>query len=142
MENTLKQLSIFIENKSGTLIKVLELFSKAKIQIIASTIADTQDYGIFRVLCSSPCQAYTILKEHGINVQLTDVLAIAIEDEPGHAALAISALSEAGVNILYMYSFLWQGRGVLVMRTDESDQAMEVIEEKEMVLLGEDDFKI
>jgi hypothetical protein len=142
MENTLKQLSIFIENKSGTLIKVLELFSKAKIQIIASTIADTQDYGIFRVLCSSPCQAYTILKEHGINVQLTDVLAIAIEDEPGHAALAISALSEAGVNILYMYSFLWQGRGVLVMRTDESDKAMEVIEEREMVLLGEDDFKI
>ena len=142
MENTLKQLSIFIENKSGTLIKVLELFCKAKIQIIASTIADTQDYGIFRVLCSSPCQAYTILKEHGINVQLTDVLAIAIEDEPGHAALAISALSEAGVNILYMYSFLWQGRGVLVMRTDESDKAMEVIEEREMVLLGEDDFKI
>ncbi|MEE1288978.1 MAG: amino acid-binding protein [Bacteroidaceae bacterium] len=142
MENTLKQLSIFIENKSGTLIKVLELFSKAKIQIIASTIADTQDYGIFRVLCSSPCLAYTILKEHGINVQLTDVLAIAIEDEPGHAALAISALSEAGVNILYMYSFLWQGRGVLVMRTDESDKAMEVIEKREMVLLGEDDFKI
>ena len=142
MENTLKQLSIFIENKSGTLIKVLELFSKAKIQIIASTIADTQDYGIYRVLCSAPCEAYTILKEHGINVQLTDVLAIAIEDEPGHAALAISALSEAGVNILYMYSFLWQGRGVLVMRTDESDKAMEVIEKREMVLLGEDDFKI
>ena len=142
MKNTLKQLSIFIENKSGTLIKVLELFSKAKIQIIASTIADTQDYGIYRVLCSAPCEAYTILKEHGINVQLTDVLAIAIEDEPGHAALAISALSEAGVNILYMYSFLWQGRGVLVMRTDESDKAMEVLEKREMVLLGEDDFKI
>ena len=142
MKNTLKQLSIFIENKSGTLIKVLELFSKAKIQIIASTIADTQDYGIYRVLCSAPCEAYTILKEHGINVQLTDVLAIAIEDEPGHAALAISALSQAEVNILYMYSFLWKGRGVLVMRTDESDKALEVIEKREMVLLGEDDFKI
>lgn len=142
MKNTLKQLSIFIENKSGTLIKVLELFSKAKIQIIASTIADTQDYGIYRVLCSDPCEAYTILKEHGINVQLTDVLAIAIEDEPGHAALAISALSQAEVNILYMYSFLWKGRGVLVMRTDESDKALEVIAENDMDLLNEDDFII
>ena len=142
MKNTLKQLSIFIENKSGTLIKVLELFSKAKIQIIASTIADTQDYGIYRVLCSAPCEAYTKLKEHGINVQLTDVLAIAIEDEPGHAALAISALSQAEVNILYMYSFLWKGRGVLVMRTDESDKALEVIAENDMDLLNEDDFII
>lgn len=142
MKNTLKQLSIFIENKSGTLIKVLELFSKAKIQIIASTIADTQDYGIYRVLCSAPYEAYTILKEHGINVQLTDVLAIAIEDEPGHAALAISALSQAEVNILYMYSFLWKGRGVLVMRTDESDKALEVIAENDMDLLNEDNFII
>ena len=142
MKNTLKQLSIFIENKSGTLIKVLELFSKAKIQIIASTIADTQDYGIYRVLCSVPCEAYTILKEHGINVQLTDVLAIAIEDEPGHAALAISALSQAEVNILYMYSFLWKGKGVLVMRTDESDKALEVIADNDMDLLNEDDFII
>ena len=131
MKNTLKQLSIFIENKSGTLIKVLELFGKAKIQIIASTIADTQDYGIYRVLCSAPCEAYTILKEHGINVQLTDVL-----------AMAISALSQAGVNILYMYSFLWKGRGVLVMRTDESDKALEVIAENDMDLLNEDDFII
>lgn len=141
MTTTIKQLSIFIENKSGTLIKVLDLFSKAKIQIIASTIADTQDYGIYRVLCSAPCEAYTILKENGINVQLTDVLAIAIEDEPGKAAIAISTLSDADVNILYMYSFLWQGKGVLVMRTDKSEKAMEVIAEKNMILLTEDNFK-
>ncbi|MBQ4063230.1 MAG: amino acid-binding protein [Bacteroidaceae bacterium] len=137
---TIKQLSIFIENKSGTLIKVLDLFSKAKIQIIASTIADTQDYGIYRVLCSAPCEAYTMLKENGINVQLTDVLAIAIEDEPGKAAIAINALSESEVNILYMYSFLWKGRGVLVMRTDKSEKAMHVIAEKDMNLLSENDF--
>lgn len=138
---TIKQLSIFIENKSGTLIKVLNLLSEAKIQIIASTIADTQDYGIYRVLCSAPCEAFTILKENGINVQLTDVLAIAIENEPGKAATAINALSDAGVNILYMYSFLWQGRGVLVMRTDKSDEAMQVIARKSIILLDEDSFK-
>ena len=58
---TIKQLSIFIENKEGTLTKVLELLSKAGIQIIASTIADTKDYGIYRVLCNQPTQAYLIL---------------------------------------------------------------------------------
>lgn len=142
MNNTVKQLSIFIENKSGTLIRVLELFSKARIQIIASTIADTQDYGIYRVLCSDPSNAYMILKENGINVQLADVMAIAIENEPGHAALAISELSKADINILYMYSFLWQGRGVLVMRTDESEKASDVIANKSMVLLSENDLKI
>lgn len=141
MTTTIKQLSIFIENKSGTLIKVLDLLSKAKIQIIASTIADTQDYGIYRVLCSAPCDAFTILKENGINVQLTDVLAIAIENEPGRAAVAINALSDAGVNILYMYSFLWQGNGVLVMRTDKSEEAMQVIARNNMNLLSENNFK-
>lgn len=54
---TIKQLSIFIENKGGTLIRVLDLLSKAGIQIIASTIADTKDYGIYRVLCEKPAQA-------------------------------------------------------------------------------------
>lgn len=142
MPTLLKQLSIFIENKSGTLIKVLDLLSNASIQIIASTIADTKDYGIYRVLCSAPSEAFAILKENGINVQLAEVMAIAIDDKPGRAAMAISALSGAGVDILYMYSFLWQGRGVLVMRVDEGRKTMEVIVENELDLLGENDFKI
>ena len=138
---TIKQLSIFIENKGGTLIKVLDLLSKAGIQIIASTIADTKDYGIYRVLCDKPTQAYLLLKENGINVQLADVLAISIDDTPGQAAEAVSSLSSQGVDILYMYSFLWKGRGVLVMRTDPSDKAKEIVMIKKIHFLTEDDFK-
>lgn len=137
---TIKQLSIFIENKSGTLIRVLDLLSRANIQIIASTIADTQDYGIYRILCSQPSQAFLILKENGINVQLADVMAITIDDEPGRAASAIKALSDEGVNILYLYSFLWNAKGVLVMRTDETDKAMQVVASNNIQLLGESDF--
>ena len=103
---TIKQLSIFIENKGGTLIQVLELLSKAGIQIIASTVADTMDYGIYRVLCDKPTDAYLLLREHGINVQLADVMALSIDDQPGMAAHAVRQLSDAGVSILYMYSFL------------------------------------
>ena len=137
---TIKQLSIFIENKEGTLTKVLELLSKAGIQIIASTIADTKDYGIYRVLCDKPTQAYLILKENGINVQLADVIALSIDDVPGRAAEAVKKLSASGVNILYLYSFLWKGKGVLVLRTDNSAKANETIIINKMSFLTEADF--
>lgn len=137
---TIKQLSIFIENKSGTLIRVLNMLSKAGIQIIASTLADTKDYGIYRVLCNQPAQAYMLLKEEGINVQLSDVLALSIDDTPGCAAKAVSKISDAGVNILYLYSFLWKGRGVLVFRTDNNEKANEVIMLNKMTFLTEVDF--
>ena len=137
---TVKQLSIFIENKEGTLTKVLDLLSKAGIQIIASTIADTKDYGIYRVLCDKPTQAYLILKENGINVQLADVIALSIDDVPGRAAEAVKTLSAANVNILYLYSFLRKGKGVLILRTDNSEKANETIIINKMSFLTEADF--
>ena len=60
---TIQQLSIFIENKSGTLLKVLQLLKEAKIQLVASTIADTVEYGIYRIICSEPSRAYAVLKD-------------------------------------------------------------------------------
>lgn len=137
---TIKQLSIFIENKGGTLINVLDILSKGGIQIIASTVADTQDYGIYRVLCDQPTQAFLMLREAGINVQLSDVIALSIDDEPGHAAQAISTLSQAGVSILYMYSFLWKGKGVLVLRAQPAEKAQEVITIQKLAYLTEIDF--
>ena len=137
---TIKQLSIFIENKEGTLVKVLDLLSKAGIQIIASTVADTKDYGIYRVLCDKPTQAYLILKDNDINVQLADVIALSIDDVPGRAAEAVRTLSGAGVNILYLYSFLWKRKGVLILRTDDSEVANKTIMLDKMEFLTEDDF--
>ena len=107
--------------------RVLDLLSQAGIQIIASSVADTQDYGIYRVLCDDPQKAYDILRESAINVQLSDVIAISIDDSPGSAARAVKALSDAGVGIRYLYSFLWKGRGVLAFRADSGDRACEVI---------------
>lgn len=138
---TIKQLSIFIENKGGTLINVLDLLSKAGIQIIASTVADTKDYGIYRVLCDNPAQAYLILKESGINVQLSDVIALCIDDQPGRAAEAIKQISDSGISILYLYSFLWKNKGVLVFRTDQSEIAKETIIRNKMTFFTENDFR-
>ena len=124
---TIKQLSIFIENKGGTLIKVLDLLSKAGIQIIASTVADTQDYGIYRVICDNPAKAYILLKEEGINLQLTDVFALYVDDKPGAMAQTLTALASANIGISYIYTFLLNGKGVLVFRTSDTEKTNEVI---------------
>ena len=124
---TINQLSIFIENRSGTLIKVLEALKEAGIQIIASTIADTAEYGIYRLICSEPLRACDALKAAGVAVALSDVFAIELDNEPGRAADAVQAFSKAGISITYMYSFLLAGKGILVFRTDNNDVAAKVI---------------
>lgn len=138
---TIKQLSIFIENKSGTLIKVLDLLSKSGIQIIASTIADTKDYGIYRILCNHPTQAYLMLKEEGINVQLTDVHAVYVKDKVGEAANTIRLLSKGEISIAYMYSFLLHGKGVLVFRCNPTEKAEEILTINKITFLTEIELK-
>ena len=138
---TIKQLSIFIENKAGTLTKVLDLLSKEGIQIIASTIADTQEFGIYRVICAEPLKAFNILRAANINVQLTDVLAVKIDDKPGAAANVIDIFYQGGINVAYMYSFLLNGNGVLAIRAVPSDTAHELMVLNKIDFITEDDLK-
>ena len=90
---TINQLSIFIENRSGTLIKVLNILKQAGIQIVASTIADTAEYGIYRLICSEPIRACEELKKGGVAVALSNVFALELDDEPGRAADAVETFS-------------------------------------------------
>lgn len=124
---TVNQLSVFIENKSGTLVKVLTCLKQEKIQLIASTIADTAEYGILRIICSEPTRAYEVLKAAGVAVSLCEVFAIELDDVPGRAADAIDLFSKEGISIAYLYSFLLNGKGVLIFRTDKHEKAREVI---------------
>ena len=126
---TIHQLSIFIENRAGTLVKVLKLLKQANIQIIASTIADTAEYGIYRLICSEPLRAYKELQEEGVAVALSDVFAIELDDLPGRAADAIEVFSNAGIGLTYMYSFLFNGKGILIFRTDDAELARKTIKE-------------
>ncbi len=127
---TIHQLSVFVENKSGTLLRVLELLKEANIQLIASTISDTVEYGIYRIICSEPMRAYETLKEAGISANLSDVFAIMLDNRPGCAADAIRSFSNAGIGISYLYSFLLSGKGILVFRTDSPEQTRKVILDK------------
>ena len=137
---TVHQLSVFIENKSGTLVKVLKLLKKENIQLIASTIADTADYGICRIICSEPERAYKVLKEAGVAVSLCEVFAVELDDRPGKAADAIELFAGEGISIAYLYSFLLNGKGVLIFRTDNAEKASEIIEANDLKLIREKDL--
>ena len=125
----IRQLSIFIENRKGTLVNVLQVLKDAHIQIVASTIADTVEYGIYRMICTEPLRAYQALKDQGIAVNLSEVFAIELDNVPGRAAEAVRIISEAGIAIAYLYSFLLNGKGVLIFRTDNAEKAKKIIEE-------------
>ena len=137
---TIRQLSIFIENQSGTLQSVLERMRQSRIQIIACTIADTAEYGIFRIICSEPDRACSELKEAGVAVAISDVFAIELDNQPGGAADVVAIFSEAGIGITYMYAFLLDGRGIMIFRTDRPDAAREAIVRHGLRCLGEKDL--
>lgn len=134
---TIHQLSIFIENRSGTLIKVLEALKQANIQIIASTIADTAEYGILRIVCAEPMRACEELKKAGIAVAISDVFALQLDNKPGCAADVIELFSKAGISITYIYSFLYGGKGILVFRTDNTELARETITRNNLPFIDE-----
>ena len=103
---TVHQISIFVENKSGTLLRVLDLFKEAGVQLIASTISDTVEYGIYRIICSEPTRAYEVLRAAGISASMSEVFAIPLDNRPGRAADAVRVITGEGIGISYLYSFL------------------------------------
>lgn len=139
---TIQQLSIFIENKAGTLVKVLQLFKQADIQLIASTIADTVEYGICRIICSEPQRAYTMLKEHGVSVAMSEVFALELDNKPGRAADAIEIFAREGIGLTYLYSFLLNGKGVLIFRTDNAEKAKDIILKNNLQYIAEKDLSL
>lgn len=139
---TVKQISIFMENKSGALLNILKLLRDNGISIVISNVSDTVDFGIYRIICSDTEKAFKILREKNINVTLTDVHAIRLKDNKvGAAADVMTLITEAGVGIKYMYSFLFDGKGVLIFRADNAEKANEVIMLNKLDFLSETDLK-
>ncbi len=134
------QLSIFIQNKAGTLEKVLRLFKTSQIQIITTTLADTQDFGICRVICTEPERAFLVLKEAGITATLTQVQAIALVNTPGQAADALEIFASDGIEISYLYSFLLKDKGVLIFKTDNKERVDQIIAEHCLTTLNDCDL--
>ncbi len=100
------QLSVFIENRTGKLVECTEVLAQQKIDIRAMSIADTQDFGILRLIVNDSESAEKALREKGFIVAQNQVVCVAIEDTPGSLSKVVRLLSDNGINIEYMYAFL------------------------------------
>jgi hypothetical protein len=137
---SIKQLSIFLENKSGRLTEVLETLGQEKINIAAMSIADTSEYGILRLIVSDPVESLKLLKAKEFSVNLTDVIGIETPKEAGSFATALKNFSEESISIEYMYAFAFHDKGVIVMRTDDRQKAFKIIEKKGLKLVTQEDI--
>jgi hypothetical protein len=128
MERT-KQLSVFLENKPGTLARVCEELSNQGINIYAMSVMDTIDHAIVRLIVSEPHKAVTMFEERGVLVSENDVLLLEGRNEPGSLATIAHKLADAQINIEYAYVATPRGEtnGLLVLRTDKTDEAMTVL---------------
>ena len=121
---SVKQISIFIENKKGKLAEATRYIADHSVNLRALSIADTQDFGILRIICEDPAKAETVLKEGGFITTATDVLAAAISDEQGSLAAILEVLSEANVVVEYTYAFLSAKAGAyMIFRVDDNQNA-------------------
>lgn len=135
---TIQQLSVFLENTAGTLVQVLQQLKKAQVQLLAITIADTAEYGILRIVCTEPQRACDELRKAGVAVAISDVFALQLDNQPGTAADVIELFSKGGISITYVYTFLFEGKAVLVFRTDSPEQARAIIAQNSLLYLDQE----
>ena len=124
----MKQLSVFVENKVGRLSAVLDILKENNVDISALSLADTADYGILRLVVDKTEEAMAALRDAGVMVKCTQVIAAAMDDAPGGLAYLLALLTEANVGIEYMYAFIGkaEGKAWTVLRVDDVDMATEI----------------
>ncbi|MEG0615274.1 MAG: ACT domain-containing protein [Oscillospiraceae bacterium] len=140
---SIKQLSIFVENKPGRLCAITKLLEENKIDIRALSIADTRDFGILRLIVSDPEKAVESLKAADCTVSLTSVIAIGINDKPGGLAGAMQILYENNISVEYMYAFIsnkTEDTAYVILRVNNNDRAIDALKENGVVILTSDDI--
>lgn len=130
----IKQLSIFLENKSGRLSDVTRVLGENNINISALSVADTSEYGILRLIVGEPQKAHDLLKKEGFSVSLTEVICLIIPHESGALYKAVSILSSAGVGIEYMYAYAMDEKASVIMKVSEVNPAIETLMKNDLEL--------
>ena len=140
-----KQISVFLENKSGRLEEVTKILADNSVDIRALSLADTRDFGILRMIVNDYPKAHGLLKDAGFTVRETDVVAAEVPDRPGGLAGILKSLSEKNISVEYMYAFVERrsDRAIMIFRFENVDEAIEILKGSEVKLLkGEDVYKL
>jgi len=126
---TIKQLSVFVENRRGKLAEITELLASKEIDLRALSLADTNEFGLLRLIVSNPDEAYNLLREAGMMVRLSEVVAVCVSDNPGEFAKAARLIADAGVGLEYLYALanVVDGEAVIIMRLDQPGEGISVL---------------
>ena len=138
----LKQISVFIENAPGRLFEVSNTLGNAGINIRASNLVDTGDWGVLRLLVSDVDATLRIMMEKHVPARVDDVVAAEIDDRPGSLAKLLKPLLDAKVNVIYTYSLIGvsSGNAVLIFSFSDNDKAIDVLQENGFKLLDAKSF--
>ena len=129
INNTIQQLSVFLENTEGRLDEVLDILAKNDVNIVALSLADTSDYGMLRMIVSEPQKGRAALKDAGITAMLTDVVALRVPHATGSLSKAMHQIVEGDVNIEYMYALTrpQNGNPVMIMSFKDLESAEKIL---------------
>ena len=137
----IKQLSIFLENKGGSLGEVLKILSGENVNIASASLADTNDFGVLRVLVSDTDKAYKVLKEKGITSKVSDVIGVCVPNETGGFSKVVQLILDAGLHISYIYGLSVQNDGAnIVMKTDDLDKTVSILKAAGVKLLEQSEL--
>jgi len=140
---TIQQLSLFLENKPQQLRVPIHVLAEANINILAMSLADTQEFGVLRLIVRDVAQARAVLERAGCVVNVSEVMAIKVPDHPGGLDTVMATLEQAGLNIEYVYSFSSQcaGTAVLAFRFEDPQRARQALETHHVDVVSRlDDF--
>ena len=135
----IRQLSVFVENKKGSLHEITDVLAGAGIDLRSMCVADTQNFGIVRIISTEPERALEVLTKEGHAANVRDVVAMAVPDVPGGLAKALNLLETNGVNIEYLYALITgeSGKAYTVMRTDDTEGTEKLLTANGIELLDE-----
>lgn len=128
----IRQISMFLENKPGRISEPCKVLAKNNINIVTLSLADTQQFGILRLIIQDWEKAKEVLEKEGFIVNITEVVATEVEDKPGGLAKILEVIENEGLNIEYMYAFTFRSgdKAVIVFRFDQPDHAIKALQAK------------
>lgn len=134
---SIKQISVFVENRPGHLQRILALFTEKDINVRGYSCSDTGDYGIARFIVDKPEKALSVLAERDVAATSSDVICLVLKDEPGELERVFSLMAESGVNISYSYSLI---STYIAFKVNDPDKAEEYLTEQGISLINQNDL--
>jgi hypothetical protein len=138
----IKQLTVFVQNEKGTVATVTEILANNNINLRALSIAETEDFGILRLIVNDTKKAEEVLLEAGYLIKTINVVGVKIGDAPGKLTSALKALDEASINIEYMYAFMarTERHAYVVLRVEENEEAEAILQNAGLRLITDSDI--